>query len=562
MEKSRSILMCYFLLFSMGCESLDAMNAKRTNMSAEAQDKMNQAATIPETNRIVHFSDSAFIGNPAAALRYVEPMPAVFSQTITINESSSLTLAEVAERITRTTAVPVRLMLEVSTAPQPASSPVSAAPGLPPVPAGIPALSLPAPTGQSAPSNYSIPGLTPMHLSYTGGLSGLLDLIASKNNVSWRYQNGAVEIYRFLTKTFKVHALPGSTELSATVERSGSGTTSGSSGSGSGGQMMGGAGTAQTTSGNTNGNSTHQTTSIDAPELSAWKDLENSIKTMVSRDGKVVISQTTGTVTITDTPQVVSQVERFIDDTNSIMTKQVVVHYRVLTVDHNDATTMGINWNAVFNAMNKSSSFNIASMAIPHAAAGSAILSALVPNTANGSMGQLSGSEILIQALETQGHVSRVTSGALTTLNNQPAPVQVVNEKAYLASVSSMQTANVGSQVSLTPGKVVTGFSMNLMPHILDDDRVLMQYSINLSTLKGIFSATSGTSTIQTPEVDTRTFMQKVSMRAGETLILSGFERAGVSLDKTGSLINGGGSAATEDKAMVVILITPVLTNG
>ncbi|WP_434152239.1 PilN family type IVB pilus formation outer membrane protein (plasmid) [Methylocaldum gracile subsp. desertum] len=507
----------------------------------------------------MHFSEGAFIANAGAALRYVEPLPTVFNQTITINESSPLTLSEVAERITRTTAVPVRMLPEVTISTPLVSESVPSSAGLPPPPAGIPNLSLPSPTSSSsAGSSYVLPGLSPMRLSYSGGLSGLLDLIASKNNVSWRYQNGAVEIYKYVTKTLKVHALPGSSELSASVERGGTGTTTGSSG------QPAGLGTAMTTTatGSTDGNTTTQTTTINATALSAWKDLENSIKTMLGPDGKVVISQATGTVTITDTPQTVGQIENFIDETNRIMTKQVVVHYRVLTVDHNDSARLGINWTAVFNAMNKNYGVQLSSMALPQAAVGSAILQALIPNTATGEMAQFAGSQILIDALETQGRVSRVTSGALTTLNNQPAPVQVVNEKAYLASVQSLQTANVGSSTALTPGKVVTGFSMNLMPHILDDDRVLMQYSINLSTLRGIFSVTSDSSTIQTPEVDTRTFMQKVSMRAGETLVLSGFERTGLTLDKTGSFAKGGGQETSEDKATVVILITPILTDG
>ena len=545
------ILISMFVALCGGCESLDSMNTRRAAMTTEAQTMTDQASAIPETNRIVHFSDSAFIANSNTGIKYVEPLPAVFNQKITINDSAALTLPEVAERITQTTAVPVRLLAELQTS----TSTTATAAGLPPTPNGIPNLSLPTSGLISAPSNAGF-GYSAMRLSYSGSMSGLLDLIASKNNVSWRYQNGAVEIYKYLTKTFKVHALPGTSELSATVERAGTGS------SGNGGGGGGGAGATATTTGSTGGNTNTQTTTIDAPELSVWKDLEASIKTMLSANGKVVVSQSSGTVTVTDTPQTVGQIERFIDDTNTIMTKQVVIHYRVLTVDNNDATRMGVNWTAVFNAMNKNYGISLASMALPHAAAGSALLSALIPPTATGGMGQLAGSSILIDALETQGRVSRVTSGALTTLNNQPAPVQVVNETSYLASVSAQQTANVGSLSALIPGKVVTGFSMTLMPHILDDDRVLMQYNINISSLRALIERTSGDSTIQTPEVDTRSFMQKTSMRAGETLILSGFERSGLTSDKTGGIMQGGGQAATEDKAVVVILITPILTDG
>jgi type IVB pilus formation R64 PilN family outer membrane protein len=560
----KSLFFGILLLYVVtGCESIQNMNSRSSSIEGETTDRMNQVSTVPDTNRTVHFSEGAFLANSAAALKYVEPLPVVFSKTITMNESSPLTLAEIAERITRTTAVPVRLLSETSQSTGQSTggaANTTSAPGMPPVPPGIPNLSLPSTFPGAGSSMPALSSLSTTRLSYTNGsLSGLLDLVATKNNLSWRYQNGAVEIYKYQTKTFKVHAIPGASDLEASVMRGGNGASTGAN---SGGGQMAGMGSATTTTGSTGGNTTTQNTTMSATELSAWKDLENSIKSMLSSEGKVVISQTAGTVTVTDTPQIMAQVERFVDDTNRIMTKQVVVHYRVLSVDQNNTATLGLNWQAVFNAMNKNYGVSLASMALPQAAAGSAILSALIPSTATGGMGQLSGSEVLIQALETQGRVSRVTSGALTTLNNRPAPVQVVNEKGYLASVQALQTANVGSSTALTPGKVVTGFSMNLMPHILDDDRVLMQYNMNISSLRGIFTATSGDSTIQTPEVDTRTFMQQVSMRAGETLIISGFERAGITLDRTGSLVKGGGESDSEDKAVVVILITPILTDG
>lgn len=543
----KTLLLTSFVLLSSGCASLESMSDHRVKIASEAESKISEVTGIPGTSRTAHFSDTAYLASSKNAIRYVEPLPAVFSQTITINEAATVSLSDIAERITRTTSIPVRILPDVLNQKNSSQAPAPvAAPGLPAMPAGIPSMSLPgspfAASGATGPSA--------MHLSYSGGLAGLLDLVSSKNNVSWRYKDGSVELYKYVTKTFNIHAIPGTSQVAAAVGKGGS---SGASGGGAGGT---------TSSGSTNGNTATQTTEMESTELSIWKDLEQSIKSMIGTGGQVVISQSTGTITVTDTPQVIGQVEKFISEANAIMTKQVVVHYRVLTVDNTDATRMGVNWTSVFNAMNKNSGVSLASMALPHAAAGSAILSALIPATATGGMSQLAGSNVLIDALETQGRVSRVTSGALTTLNNQPAPVQVVNEKSYIASVSAQQTANVGSATAITPGKVVTGFSMNLLPHILEDDRILMQYSINLSSLNALVERTSGASTIQTPEIDTRSSMQKVSMRAGETLILSGFERTGLSTNNTGGVIQGGGKAANEDKAVVVILITPVLTDG
>jgi type IVB pilus formation R64 PilN family outer membrane protein len=560
----RTILLAPLLAAS--CASLETMKADQKNMTSVAQEKMS--ATMANTaNRTAHFSDTAFIASPKDAIRYVDPLPAIFGKTISVTDDGKpKSLPEIAERINQQFAVPVRLMLDApmtQTANSVQTTNTATVGGLPPAPPGIPPNSLPSPISGTntmlSSVSAAIPEIAPISINYDGSLSGLLDRITTKNNLSWRYKNGAIEIYRYITKTFKVHSIPGLTGLAASIERGGgSGTANGGS-SQTGGMSVGGM---TTVTGSTGGNSIAQSSTVDIKELSHWKDLSDSIKIMLGPKGSVVVSQSMGIVTVTDTPDRVARIEQHIEETNRIATQQVVIHYQVLAVDKTDFTRFGVNLSAAFNALNKNYGFALSSMALPQAAAGSAILSAFIPNTATGTMGQFSGSQLLIDALETQGHVSQVTSGTINTLNNKPAPIQNVDEKSYIASVQALQTANVGSSTGVQQSKVVTGFSMNLLPHILEDDRVLMQWSMNLSTLVALVEKEVGTTTVQSPEIRTRELMDQVSMRAGETLILSGFETTNASLSKTGSLIQGGGESVTEDKAILVILITPVLTAG
>lgn len=563
------------VLLLTGCESLNTMNAHREEMTADTQKKLTEATAIPETNKTAHFSNTAYIGNPKKAVRYVEPLPAVFSQKIEFGgEKAPRTLSEMAERITLITKVPVRLMSDLfmqqttsttSTASTPANTTTAATAGLPPKPAGIPDNNLPTPTGNNGSSTTSITSttnydVTVMPSSYNGGVAGLLDLIATKNGVSWRYQNGAIEIYRLLTKTFKIHAIPGTSGLSATVEQSGSGATGGS-GSTQAGNLGGSAG-ATTTSGSTAGNSsTTQSSSISSTGLDAWKDLEEGIRTILSPTGKFHISQSAGAITVTDTPEKVAQIEQLINETNTNLTEQVVLHYQVLSVDNADATRANVNWTAVFNALNKNYGVSLASMALPHAAAGSALMQAVIPTTATGTMGQLAGSQAIADILETQNHVSRVTTGSVTTLNNKPAPVQIIDEQGYVLASQAINTINVGTSTGAQQSTIVTGFSMNLLPHIIDE-RVLLNLSINLSTLIGLEDKVVGNTTLQLPHKDKRAFLQSISMRAGETLILTGFKRMGSSMNKTGSIMQGGGESATDNDSELVILVTPILITG
>jgi type IVB pilus formation R64 PilN family outer membrane protein len=173
----------------------------------------------------------------------------------------------------------------------------------------------------------------------------------------------------------------------------------------------------------------------------------------------------------------------------------------------------------------------------------------------------------MISALSSQGKVRRKTSASITTLNNQPVPVQVATQQGYLASVSTTNTANVGSQTSLVPGTVTTGFNMTLLPHLLDNGTVLLQFYTNISSLLQLQTVQSGGQQIQTPNVDTRNFLQRVSMKSGETLVLSGYEGTDDNLAQQGvgkptNYLLGGGYDGTRQREVIVILITPIMMNG
>jgi type IVB pilus formation R64 PilN family outer membrane protein len=159
----------------------------------------------------------------------------------------------------------------------------------------------------------------------------------------------------------------------------------------------------------------------------------------------------------------------------------------------------------------------------------------------------------------------------VATLNHQPVPVQVARQTSYLKSSQTTISANVGSTTSLTPGIVTSGFTMMVLPNVMDNGTVMLQFSTDISTLRriNIVSSTSGPngSQIQTPEIDTRNFLQRVAMKSGQTLVVSGFEQMDDGLDKQGvgtpsNFLLGGGVATHANKDIIVILVTPIAMPG
>ena len=116
--------------------------------------------------------------------------------------------------------------------------------------------------------------------------------------------------------------------------------------------------------------------------------------------------------------------------------------------------------------------------------------SGLVDGNSGMSMKILSGDVTVnaaIQALSTQGVTTLVTSGTVTTMNNKPAPIQVVKTQNYISEYTKTNNGTVGGEasydVTVETEEIETGFTLDVLPRIMDHGRLMMLFSLNLSDL-------------------------------------------------------------------------------
>lgn len=382
-------------------------------------------------------------------------------------------------------------------------------------------------------------------IRWEGKLDGLLDVVAASLGLSWKYSNGEINLYYLDSRTFYIYAIPSETEMKSVVQ---SGVDAGLKGDSQGG---GGSGEGKSS----------QTTSISL-KSSMVQDIGKSIESMLTPGfGRLSASSATGTITVTDTPEVLNRIQHYIDAENRSITKQVLLNVKVISVTLNDDNQFDINWNLIYQTKSVAAGLKGASSSIK--------VGDGFNTTVNILDGNFNTSTLLLDALATQGEVSLITSPSVTTLNLQPVPVQVATETSYLARVESNNNAvgtvgGVNQSSSLIPGTVTSGFNMNLLPFVMPNNQLLLQYSINLSELKDIKTVESGNNQIQTPEIDNRIFSQKVKLRSGQTLVLSGFEQMKTKSNRKGTgmasnWLLGGGVKAENKRSIIVIMITPVV---
>ena len=387
----------------------------------------------------------------------------------------------------------------------------------------------------------------PIRITYSNGnFKSMLDTVAARFGVYWKYVNGAVQFYHTDSRTFQINAIPGDSTFSATV-------TSGATSTGGAG---GGAGSSGGTSGVTANNS--QNTGVTS-QLSVYSSIEKSILAMLSSHGKVVASPATGTITVVDTPDTLDRVAAFVEDENKSLSRQITINVTVLAVTLAKSDNYGIQWDLIYKGL-------LSKYGIQNSVAannGTAFSAGILQSSSS----KFAGSELIVRALSEQGKVRRETTASVVTLNNQPVPVQVAKQTSYLKSSQTTITAQVGATTSLTPGIVTSGFNMSILPHVLNNGTVMLQFSTDISALRGFRTVSSNGSSIETPELDTRNFLQRVAMKSNETLIISGFEQTDDNLDQNGvgtpkNYAFGGGFKGASNKEVIVILITPTTMAG
>lgn len=415
-------------------------------------------------------------------------------------------------------------------------------------------------------------------LNYTGTAQGALADIASHADYHYDFdvKNNAINWSAFISKTFTVSFMPGTSQYqvgnSAGATPSLAGTSGGgsSSSSGSGGSTTG-----------VDLMSDSQYSQL-VGNVSLWKDIEATIKNLLSAEGQVTVSQATTSITVRDHPVNVAAVERFLNKMNRELSRQVRLEVQVIEVQLTKNFSYGIDWQLVRQFTNRS-----ISLLAPEASNTS--ISSITPAGLifAASSGRWAGTKTIIDALQQQGEIGIVTQPALTTMNNQVAQIAIQTMQNYISQIQGSSSSGSSSISVTSTGPTVdtstltTGVNLYLLPKI-QGDKVFLQLSTTLSNLVSLDkintttgditpSSTTNTPTptpsnaqpsfVQLPNVNARTLNQRAVIPSGATLVLAGFRQKNdaANLAKLYNVAALGGQAAETRMQELVLLITPTI---
>ena len=394
-------------------------------------------------------------------------------------------------------------------------------------------------------------------VAYTGKLSGLLSQIATDLDLLWYYDKDSIVFYETETRTYTLYALGTDVSYQSSV---------------------------QTDDGNQ--------VSLEST-LKEWDEVEATISSIVnsSKNSQFTVSRSLGTITVTASPSVLNRVSDYIAKQNRRLSQLVTIDVKVLQVSLSNESAFGLNLAAAINSATglnivanpknnlsttEASSMNIAVLSnavsgltgATHSEGTTTGISGAYTNDQimNGSMARLAGTNALIEALAKQGKVSLVTNVGVTTRNNRVAPVTNTRTTGYIKRFESRTFTTVESS-TVDQDNLETGFSMQLLPNILENGKILLLFKMSIRELLKMSTQTIGEVTLQLPEVEERSFMQEVIMESGQMLVVSGFEkqknddtRYGLG-DPDFMALSGSRETAASREVLVVILTPQVLVS-
>ncbi|HEX7386151.1 MAG TPA: hypothetical protein VF285_02610 [Castellaniella sp.] len=513
-----------------GCALSDRLREATQRFQAADQsvsrehDTFSQSLTDIEQRRAAQRVDKPWIAGRPQPLARELTLPAALRadvQTTLLFVDGTDDLRQIARRLTAVTGIPVRVRPDA----------------LLPESHFLPRL-----TGQST------QGLAPTQApaqafalaSGPAPLAQILDRLSAHLGVRWRYGTDGIEFFRTDTRVFNVHALTLDARAQASL----------------------GLGRNQAEGGFVSASSTRLTGS----DQDVMKTIRARIEPFLSRSGVLVAeSGASSSVVVTDTPEVLSRIARYLEQENRALTRRVRLLFEELTVALSEQAQASLDWNLVFSGARLAAGF-----ALP------GVTSGPVGQLAVGiTKGPMSGSEAVVRALGESVQLVRRSSVPMLSLNRRPVTHAVRTTFSYIDRVETTPLTGANGlavpAVSVNQKEETVGSLLTLVPDAQEDGQILLSLAYDNTVAQPLKTVTFGDKSnplqLQQLTVEGNGTVQQLALQPGQPLVVSGFERrqAESSERRLGPglpAILGGGNRLNDQRLATVLIITAQVEEG
>ncbi len=330
-----------------------------------------------------------------------------------------------------------------------------------------------------------------------------------------------------------------------------------------------------------------------------WAELRDALEAIVGTEGgrKIVLNAHSGIIVVRARPEELRAVEQYLQDTQVVVQRQVILEAKILEVELKDGFQSGINWAAMGSSGSDSivgGQFGGTRLFSDGTSSLAGLSDALNPSdpqaiaaTVASAFGGVFGLRLdtgnftaFLEFLESQGDVHVLSSPRVSTVNNQKAVIKVGTDEFFVTDVNTnsqlyagSSTSNQTFSVEFTP--FFSGVALDVTPQIDEEGFVTLHIHPSVSEVQEKIKQIdfSGTDSLRVPmAVSTiRESDSIVRARSGQVVVIGGLMQ-NISRDNTasvpllGDLPVVGGLFRHKQKRSVkselVILLRPVVVDS
>lgn len=240
-------------------------------------------------------------------------------------------------------------------------------------------------------------------------------------------------------------------------------------------------------------------------------------KSVYGGQGYYLIDKPVGLISVTAPRPILEKIDAYITTLKKSLYQQISIEAKILEVQLNDASSIGINWSNVLKDFDINGLIEFGANGVVHPGSGQFV--------SNISLGDKSFN-VLLNALNEEGDTKILSNPKISVMNGQPALITVGKNVTYIDSIEADRDSDTNVVTfSVETERILSGIGMALTATVLGKDEIIMNLVPITSELEEPIEyrdVGNDGGTVGLPIVNVREMSTTVKVKDGEMLVIGG----------------------------------------
>ena len=289
-----------------------------------------------------------------------------------------------------------------------------------------------------------------------------------------------------------------------------------------------------------------QTNSAAQSDSTAKKQEATATFRRSSAGNSYFIDKPVGLVTVTAPRPLLERLDSYFKSLQKELYKQVSIEAKIIEVQLDDHSSIGLNWNLILENLSVSSGRvtggktyskeGVDTITDGVVSAATVISDGLTRNYSGAISLAAFTFDSFLNAVNQQGHANILSNPKLSVLNGQPALMTVGRNVTYIDKITSdvSSGANPTTTYTVDTARALSGVGLALTANILDDNEIILNLvPVTSELVEPIAYKTIGLGEVGLPIINVREMSTTVKVKNGEMLVIGGLISNSASNDGT-----------------------------